>query len=174
MHYEKLNEKDSVINASTDFWIGDPCYVVPDDQWTAFCDNMFAYEKRDENKDLPRCYISRVEHEETGYVFHTWSTAYGDGSYHLMINNDTVSTLCVDAGTLSVIPVGLIEHWKKQGEIGNYEDLGHVVKAEHLQGELTCHNGDMSWGDVLLPTSGTDEDEEEDPWGECEDEGFFS
>ena len=173
MHYEKLNERDSVINASTDFWIGDPCYVVPDDQWDAFCDNLMKFESRDENKDLPRCYISRVEHEETGYVFHTWSTAYGDGSYRLMISNETVEMLGVDAGTLSVIPVGLIEHWKSKGEIGEYESHGHVVAAEHLQGELTCHEGDMYWGDVFIPTSGTDEDEEEDPWAECEEEGYF-
>jgi hypothetical protein len=71
-----------------------------------------------------------------------------------------------------VIPVGLIEHWNKTGEIGDYQSHGRVVAAEHLQGELTCHKGDMYWGDVFIPTSGTDE-HEEDHEQECVEEGYF-
>ena len=171
MHYDKL--KDNYINAETDFWIGDPCYIVPDSHWGPLCENWSSFEKREENQDLPRCYVAEVQHEPTGYVFYTWSTAYGDGSYRLMVDNKQVAMLGVDAGCLSAIPMGLIEWWKKTGDIGDYEDMGHVVSAENLQGELTCHEGDMYWGKTFLPTSGTDEEEEDDPWAECEEEGYF-
>ena len=164
MHYEKL--QDSYINASDSFWIGDPCYVVPDSHWGPFCDNWQAYEKQQEKagNKLPRCYVAEVQHESTGYAFYTWSTAYGDGTYKLFVKNEPVASLGVDAGTLSAIPVGLIEYWKQNGEIGNYEDLGHVVDAEHLHGELYCDQGDTFWGDMRLPTGFEEEEEEEEEY----------
>jgi hypothetical protein len=65
--------------------------------------------------------------------------------------------------------MSLIEHWNKKGLIGNYQDMGHVVKAEHLRGELICEDGDFFWGDLRLPTGyNAHEDEEEDPWMEEE------
>lgn len=175
MHYEKL--KDTVINASTDFWIGDPCYVVPDTHWGPLCDNWQSYEKEHEdnpdNTPLPRSYVAEVQDEETGYVFYCWSTAYGDGSYKLFVNEKEVASLPVDAGTLSAIPVGLIKHWKDTGQISDYEGLGHVVGEENLQGELVSENGDMFWGSVRLPTGYEEESDEDDPWSECEEEGYF-
>jgi len=122
---------------------------------------------------LPRSYIAEVQDEETGYTLYCWSTAYGDGSYKLFVNDNEVASLSVDAGTLSAIPVGLIEHWKSTGQISDYEDLGHVVSADKLQGELITENGDMFWGDVRLPTGYEDESDEDDPWSDCEEEGFF-
>lgn len=180
MHYDKL--QDTNINATTDFWVGDPCYVVPDECWSALCDNWQAYDKKHQNdEDFKHHYVAEVQDEPTGLCFHLWSTAYGDGSYPLFVNDNKVASLGVDAGTLSVIPMTLIEHWNKTGQIGNYEQMGHVVKAEHLQGELICEEGDFTWGALSLPTGGMDEgwsdEEQEDEWGEgdreCVDFGFM-
>ena len=170
MHYDKLQQRDSIINAATDFWVGDPCYVVPEEHWDALCTNWAAYdEKHQDDPDHKHHYVAEVQDEESGLCFHLWSTAYGDGTYPLMINDNKVADLGVDAGTLSVIPVSLIEHWNKSGQIGNYQDMGHVVEAEHLRGELICEDGDFHWGRMSLPTSGTeDDDDEEDPWFEGE------
>ena len=65
MHYEKL--KDPFIDAETDFWIGDPCYVVPDSNWPHLCHNWSAYEKQQEElgNELPKCYVAEVQHEPT-------------------------------------------------------------------------------------------------------------
>ena len=171
MHYDKL--KDNNINTHTAFWIGDPCYVVPDQYWGPLCDNWQAFESREENQDLPRSYVAEVSDEEAGLYFYVWNTAYGDGSYPLFVNNNEVASLAVDAGCLSAIPVSLINHWKREGIIGDYHGMGHVVNAEHLRGELVSEGGDMFWGDVRLPTGMMEDDEEEDPWAECEEEGFF-
>lgn len=166
MHYEKL--KDPFIDAETDFWIGDPCYVVPDSNWPHLCHNWSAYEKEQEElgNELPKCYVAEVQHEPTGYVFYCWSTAYGDGSYKLFVDDKEVAILGVDAGTLSAIPVGLIDYWKRNGEISDYEDLGHVVDSENLYGELICDGGDAFWGRMRLPT-GWSEDHDEDEYDEC-------
>lgn len=159
MHYEKLLDTD--VNASEDFWIGDPCYVVPDSHWGPFCENWQAYDKKhQDDADFKHHYVAQVEHEPTGHVFYTWSTAYGDGSYRLYVNDRQVATLGVDAGTLSAIPMTLIEYWQSAGEIGDYADMGHVVSAEHLQGEIVCEGGDTFWGRMRLPTGYQDEQDE--------------
>ena len=170
MHYDKVSDRDRLINAVGDFWIGDPCYVVPDDHWDAMCDNWQRFERN--NPDIGHHYIGRVKHEPTGLEFYTWSTAYGDGTYKLFVDDKEVAQLCVDAGCLSAIPVRLIEYWKENNIVGDYENLGHVVSADKLQGELVTEGGDAYWGKMRLPT-GFIEDEEEDPWGECEEEEFF-
>jgi hypothetical protein len=85
----------------------------------------------------------------------------------LFVNDNQVAKLGVDAGTLSVIPMSLIEHWQKQGLLGDYLECGHVVQAEHLRGEMACEGGDFFWGDLRLPTgysADEDEYEEEDEW----------
>ena len=170
MHYDKVSDRDRNINAVVDFWIGDPCYVVPDDHWGPLCDNWQRFERN--NPDIGHHYIGRVEHEPTGLCFYTWNTAYGDGTYKLFVDDKEVAQLCVDAGCLAAIPVNLLEHWREQGNMGSYEDLGHVVSADKLQGELVTEGGDAYWGQMRLPTGyNADEDEEEDPW--CEDEGYF-
>ena len=171
MHYEKLKEQDSTVNAETDFWFGDPCYVVPDSQWGSLCGNWSAYDKKhQDDADFKHHYVARVEHEPTGYVFYVWSTAYGDGTYRIQVNHQEVGRLPVDAGCLSAIPVGLIEHWKKSGEISDYEDLGHVVSEENLHGELVCEGGDFFWGRVNLPTGYEEEHDEE--YEDCDEYSY--
>lgn len=173
MHYEKLNTRDSIINATGDFWIGDPCYVVPDDYWIPLCDNWQAYDKKhQDDPDFKHHYVGVVEDEPSGICFYLWSTAYGDGQYRLFVDGVEVASLPVDAGTLSAIPVALIKEWNDRGLIGDYEKLGHVVSADKLQGELVCEGGDAFWGNMRLPTGYEEESDEEDPWAEEEEEYY--
>ena len=175
MQYEKLNSPNNV-DFSHDpdgVWFGDPCYVVPEEQWGHFCDVMFAYEKKHK---LARHYIGEVTDEATGLNWYCWNTAYGDGSYHLMVNDRSVAQLGVDAGMLAVIPMRLIKHWQKQGEISNYFEHGHVLDSGICSGVLDTEDGDMYFGyNITLPT-GYDanhhfEDEEDED--ECVPNGYF-
>lgn len=169
MNYDKLTQTHVTGDDQAGFWFGDPCYVVPEDLWIPFCDAWQAYDKRHENdEDFKHHYVAETHDEETGVGFYSWSTAHGDGSYDLIVNYKVVARLGVDAGTLSAIPMKLINHWKQQGRIGQYLSHGHVVSAEHLDGLIECDNGDFHWGQVSLPTSGSDEQEDE-----CEEEGWF-
>lgn len=166
MYYTKL--KDTTITAEDKFWIGDPCYVVPGDHWDSLCENWQAHDKA--NPDDGYHYIAEVAEESTGLCFYAWNTAYGDGTYRLFVQDKQVAGLCVDAGCLSAIPMRLLDHWREQGVIGEYEDLGHVVDAEHLNGEIVTEGGDFFWGDVRLPTAWTADEEEEEE--ECWEESY--
>ena len=77
------------------YYIGDPCYIWPDDKWDEFCNEL----------DYGNGQI--LEFEGKGlYVF---STAFGDGVYDLIQNDLKIRYLSVDAGLLSIIPLDLIE-----------------------------------------------------------------
>ena len=165
MHYSKPKDRDLNIDAACDHWVGDPCYVVPEEYWGALCANWSAYDnKHGDDADYKPHYVAKAQDENTGTCFHLWSTAWGDGTYPLFVNDNKVADLGVDAGTLSVIPMSLIEHWNKQGCIGDYQDMGHVVEAEHLRGELICEGGDFTWGALGLPTGDMVDEDEYDPY----------
>ena len=173
MHYNKPRDHELIFNATTDYWVGDPCYVVPDEYWDTLCANWQAYDKKHQHdEDYKHHYVDEVQDENTGICFHLWSTAHGDGQYSLYINDSKVASLGVDAGTLSVIPMSLIEHWNKLGLIGQYLEAGHVVKAEHLRGQLICEGGDFFWGDLRLPTGYNVDEDEEDEWSDEENEFY--
>lgn len=172
MYFEKLKQPNR-IDFSHDpdgVWFGDPCYVVPKNQWGHFCDLMTKYEK---DHELERHYIGEVTDEATGLNWYCWSTAYGDGSYSLQVNGNNVASLGVDAGTLSAIPMRLIKHWQQTGDISDYVDLGHVLDSDICVGQLDTDGGDMYFGyNITLPTGFEYNPEEEDEF-DCVEEGFF-
>ena len=175
MNYTKLQEEYINGDDEIGFWFGDPCYVVPGELWSVFCDAWQSYDKaHEEDEDFKQHYVAETHDEETGIGFYSWSTAYGDGSYKLFVNDKCVANLGVDAGTLSAIPMKLINHWKEQGKIGDYHDLGHVVSADDLRGRIGCDGGDFYWGQVSLPTGESirEDDDEEEMYWVCDEESF--
>lgn len=170
MLYTKPTDQQLNIRATCDHWVGDPCYVVPEQHWDVLCTNWSAYDKQHQyDTDYKHHYVALAQDEESGSCFHLWSTAYGDGCYPLFVNDNQVAKLGVDAGVLSVIPMSLIEHWQKQGLCGDYLECGHVVAAEHLRGQMWCDAGDFFWGDLSLPTGELEQDESD----EAEEEEFW-
>lgn len=175
MHFEQLKSTDTVTSFTQDdeselgVWFGDPCYVVPEDQWSFFCDRMFAFEKR--NEHLGRHYVAQVTDEAYGLPFYCWSTAWGDGSYQLQLNGDKVASLGVDAGLLGAIPMSLIKRWGTESEAMR---LGHVLPSHVCEGKLISDGGDMwfegSYNNISIPTGyqdGQDDDEHE-----CDEESY--
>lgn len=174
MHFEELKSTDTVTSFTQDeqselgVWFGDPCYVVPEDMWSYFCDQMFAFEK---NNKMDRHYVAQVTEEAFGQTFYCWSTAWGDGSYQLQLDGHAVASLGVDAGLLSAIPMSLIKRWGTQAAAAS---SGHVLPAHVCQGTLISDQGDM-WFEgenhsISLPTGYQDgQDEEEE---ECDEESY--
>jgi hypothetical protein len=82
------------------YWIGDPCYVYPHDEWQEFCGTLFC---------------GKIDEHIAAYgkrQFFVTSTAYGDGCYALKRDGKKVSgELGVDAGLLSIIPKALVRLW---------------------------------------------------------------
>lgn len=92
------------------YYIGDPCYVIPDEEWDEYIE------------------VSDAESNETAF-FHgepTWShyTAHGDGEYH---NSSRSMALPVDSGTIGVVPQAL---WAKNLTDDEIEGLGHIYTAK--------------------------------------------
>lgn len=166
--YKRLEHVDNVTIKDADgIWFGDPCYVVPDDLWDRWCAMYTSYER--EHADLPRCYVAECTSKQ--HTFYTWNTAWGDGCYPLYVHDEHVADLGVDAGTLSAIPVSLIRRWHG-GVPNNLETLGHVIQDAHVGGYMHLEHGDLTWGDIRLPTGGTDDEQEYDPYDEQEHDEY--
>jgi hypothetical protein len=71
------------------YYLGDPCYVIHDDEWSDFCKGMMAEGGKKNQVGYPHYFQWR------GRGMHFINTG-GDGMW---------DGLCVDAGVLSCIPV---------------------------------------------------------------------
>lgn len=175
MEYNKLQDNNLDFKDHTDgVWFGDPCYVVPDDQWSHFCNKLFDYEKREEPGNH---YIGEVHDEETGIGWYCWNTAFGDGCYSLELDGNTVAKLGVDAGMLAAIPMTLVNHWRKDIDGGTDPSLGHVLPADICNGKLATADGDMHFsggtGPLIAIPTGECCDDDYDPYeDECDEESY--
>lgn len=122
------------------YLVTDPCYVYGNDDWSRFCDLLFA------NQELVgRNAITMFE--INGKHIAVMSTAYGDGGYPVIDPNtgDHLGSFGVDAGLFAFIP------WS-EGSHGMRSDLGTIIEVD---GVLTCDNGDAFIdGKVVVDTSG--------------------
>ena len=97
------------------WYIGDPCYAIEDERWEEFCQTLWDKEKElkvqsgSDNYDPLEGdglsfnweWIDEDGDERTNRVYVYNSGLGGDGSV------DVMNGLCVDAGLLSVMPIGL-------------------------------------------------------------------
>jgi hypothetical protein len=120
-----------------EYYIGDPCYVVEDDDWIKllednnyFHDCNFIYKGK-------KCYAD--------------GTAYGDGCYQ----DNHGEAYGVDAGLLGIIPVSIIKVNKKE-----MKRLGNVVKFTK-DFNVDSGNGIFHFGNITINTR-DNEDQEED------------
>ena len=126
------------------FWVGDPCYVFPDERWNEFCELLFKTE-------------GPTFMEEDGETFFVDTTAYGDGRYPIENNLIRIGSCGVDAGLLSLIPVSLIKKWGDMNEAARLGVFTNVsgVPAGDGSGDWTC-------GALKVCTGGSLSKEEED------------
>lgn len=110
------------------WYIGDPCYAIEDERWDEFLKIMWAKEKElkavayDENYDPLEGdglsfnweWIDEDGDERTSRVYVYNSGLGGDGIVNVQ------GGLCVDAGLLSVMPIGLCKGLIETTSVGNY------------------------------------------------------
>lgn len=133
------------------YWIGDPCYIYPDNCWGEFCDNLYT----DNVDNCP--FITKEGIFVNG-------TEYGDDCYLILKNNRQIGELGVDAGLLALVPLTLAETFDKYYEKyfrGTVKDLGIIVDiSENFK--IKVISGDFSFLDYEVKTSGFDEEENEE------------
>ena len=101
------------------YYLGDPCYVIPDAEWDDFC-KIMRYDGEDfEYKD------------ETCRVIGTG----GDGDF---------GGLSVDAGIIGVIPVSLCDYCGRRsgGEWMSYDNMSDCSSCGRMVGQSCIEYGD--------------------------------
>ena len=110
------------------YWVGDLCYIMPDEAWREVCRFMG-------NGSEPIEGVFRLgEHE--GAIF---GTAYGDGVYKDQLRNK----YGVDSGTLGIFPAGVFE--------GGFPNGGQTVDFPE-DFEVSSDRGNMKFGHIKIKT----------------------
>ena len=78
-----------------DYWLGDPCYVIRDEDWMPWLEATGYQTETNLVGNIPG-----TDHSAVGF-----QTAFGDGIYPYTVNGKEVFELGVDAGLIGFVPV---------------------------------------------------------------------
>jgi len=78
-----------------DYWLGDPCYVIKDEDWMPWLEECGYETETNLVGEIPG-----TEHEAVGFA-----TSFGDGVYPYLVNGEQEFELGVDAGMIGFVPV---------------------------------------------------------------------
>ena len=134
-----VDSTHKVIVPAGSYWLGDPCYSVPNDLWDDVLDSSGFFNKP----------IGTV----AGFNVLAFRTAYGDGVYRDQHDNDYP----VDAGLIGLTPV----------ELAGHNPFGSHRVTFYRDTECTGYDGVMQFGDYKINTRDDDpnyddEDDEDD------------
>jgi len=148
----EINEKIELCG-KTRVWIGDPCYVIPDQLWNNVCDQIFAGTEREVNQiigfdfgDLRKAKVTDAMLDNCAgrkCAFIQCGTMYGDGVYQSMSGFG----YGVDAGCLAIVPDYLIDPEKME----KAEQLGKFFDASDYIALLTDGKGMFTFYDAKGP-----------------------
>jgi hypothetical protein len=116
------------------YYIGDPCYVVSDDNWDKLLDNTDFFQNEDQSYK--------------GYQILAGDTAYGDGTY----TDNYRREYGVDAGLIGIFPIEAVDN-----KYGNVEELGSIVEFEE-DFVVEINNGVFKFGNIIINTFDEDDD----------------
>lgn len=125
------------------YFIGDPCYVMDDQDWLRFCQWFDRVEAGEETEDD----LEEWNGVAAGY------TRYGDGTYSTSHGN-----FSVDSGMIGVIEGS---YWVsgKPEELERYNDIGMVIEFKQPF-EFRCHNSSFTISnEEMIITIHTGEDQ---------------
>lgn len=119
------------------YWVGDPCYFVPDTRWMEWLEAA-------DYLNSPRILVAEID----GYPVAGVGTAYGDGCYP---GSDGYS-YGVDAGLIGVTPIEVARNVTR-------EDLGTLVEFDK---PFVCSytDGVIRLGHISINTEDDAEDED--------------
>ena len=136
------------------YYIGDLCYVMHP-EWSECCELFFPHPGPEQG----------VEGEfqlADGRRFASFGTAWGDGHYRSNIGTGH----SVDSGSIGCILMDDIRDTQYSSE--RVTELGAVVEFDRPF-EVSCTDGVMRFGHVVIDTRGDDAYEDEDEYEDEED-----
>ena len=135
------------------YYVGDLCYVVPDDQWMDFVDRCFP----DGNN-----MVNGVFETYEGINYANFSTKYGDGVFGDYFG----PTYSVDSGSIGCIPLCALP---ADLDLKEVLDLGNIVDFdEAFEVGYDDKTGTITFGHIDIVT-GEDDDEEDYDYEEDEE-----
>ena len=93
------------------YYVGDPCYVIPDETWPTFCKAMYP-----DGRGPPKVGVFWLP---DGTKYAGFTTKYGDGLYESY--GKTEEMFYVDSGSIACIPVDALPSDKVE------KAKGHVI-----------------------------------------------
>jgi hypothetical protein len=119
------------------YFLGDPCYAVPDEYWEPLLDSCDFFDG------------SPVGQANGSQVL-AFGTAWGDGTY----NDQHGNSYPVDAGLIGLTPIALAQ---QRDDFEELEGLGRFVDFE---GPTTCTKeaGVLTFGKYAIDTDESDTD----------------
>lgn len=129
-----VEDMEDTIKSEKGFYIGDPCYVLPDEIYNEIWGDKYNF------KD------GKIEVGDKAFLVH--GTAYGDGEYF-----DGIGTSYgVDSGTLALIPLELIKDNELIPDEGAYE-YGKVVYG--TKGSLKYYDDETGMFEFIIDSKPT-------------------
>jgi len=119
----------------SNWYCGDPCYVIHDERWGEFCNKLFAHPSYEKNN-----YPIGIEWEVDGkkYELEIWGSPGGDGVWRF-----SAGELGVDAGLLSIIPVECLDPQEAPFDrLGIMFEEKPVLDADYNEGKVWL-NGEL-------------------------------
>jgi hypothetical protein len=149
VYMTQMNKMTNKLPAGT-YYVGDLCYVVPDDDWRKFCDRMF-----------PDGYpVGGVKEMADGIKYADFCTKYGDGVFG---DYYAGGAYMVDSGSIGCIPMCALHPDLSHDEV---RDFGNIVSFdEAFEVGYDDVTGTITFGDIHIVTG---EDDEEDY--DCEED----
>lgn len=146
-------ESDHIRFEPGTYYIGDPCYVIKDDDWMAYLE---SYGEGWGQGQATTFQGHKVWHNGTNF---------GDGCYP----GSDGHSYAVDAGIIGIIPEALI--FNKYDHIA---ELGRIVKFDKPFFVWSDNDSTFHFGDIVIVTDGSydppkEEDDDDEEWEE-EDE----
>ena len=125
-----------VLMPAGEYWVGDPCYAVPDERWMEWLEAA-DYENQD------RYLVAELDGQPVLGI----NTAYGDGVFYDVVGDEYP----VDAGLIGLTPVGTAVP----------EPFGsHRVRfAEPVECYFEDHRGVIVLGSIRVETDPREDDE---------------
>lgn len=151
------------------YFIGDPCYAIPDKDWGDVLDATCFFGLYEDEKAMTGDgdYQDKEDQggvfEWKGFKIAAHSTAYGDGVYASNIGTG----FSVDAGLIGAVPGALVSEAIELGEttLEQLDRLGKMVTFDKPV-RISYSEGTIKIGDIEIYTGDEEEDDEDDPWGE--------
>lgn len=131
--------KKCIVPAGT-YWLGDPCYTVPKDQWMEWLDAA--------DFEIQTDIIAARSSD--GYLALGVTTEFGDGGYE----DNYSRILDVDSGLIGLVEVAWVPDLQEEGGTRYKVTFDNPVECYRRDGVITI-------GDIQIPTALEDDDDSE-------------